>query len=158
EVLLNYAEAKAELSEISQQTLDNSINLLRRRVDMPDLQIGAISTDPNWNFPSLSPLINEIRRERRVELACEGYRLNDLMRWRAHNVFVNSRLKGARFIQANYPGFNVDVDAQGYLDYYQDILPNGFEFSPERDYLDPIPVDQLLVNDQLDQNPGWADR
>src|SRR5690606_38171276 len=91
ETLLIYAEANAELSEISQTDIDRSINLLRRRVGMPDLVINSIVNDPNWEFPLLSPLINEIRRERRVELACEGYRLSDLLRWRGHALFVGKR-------------------------------------------------------------------
>src|SRR5690606_37561654 len=73
EVLLNYAEARAELGNLAQQDLDKSVYLLRRRVGMPDLQVQAITVDPNWDFPNLSPVLNEIRRERRVELACEGY-------------------------------------------------------------------------------------
>lgn len=159
EVLLNYAEARAESGNLSQDDLDKSINLLRRRVGMPDLKLHAITTDPEWDFPALSPVLNEIRRERRVELACEGYRLDDLLRWRAHAIFVNKRLKGAKFNAANYPGFDdVHVDNQGYLDYYQDILPGGFKFNPQRDYLDPIPVGQLLINERLEQNPGWAER
>ncbi len=159
EVLLNYAEAKAEQSTINQDDLDKSINLLRRRVGMPDLVIGDIAHDRNWDFPTLTPVINEIRRERRVELACEGYRLADLMRWRAHHLFVNKRPKGAKFIASDYPGFtNIDLDENGYIDYYRDILPNGYQFREDRDYLDPLPVNELLINPDLTQNPGWPNK
>ena len=64
EVLLNYAEAKAELGEMTQGDLDRSINLLRDRVAMPHLKINSIETDPNWEFTEISPLLNEVRRER----------------------------------------------------------------------------------------------
>ena len=81
EALLNYAEAKAELGELTQDDVDKTINLLRQRVGMVDLKLNAITNDPNWKFPAISPILNEIRRERRVEFACEGCRLPDLMRW-----------------------------------------------------------------------------
>ncbi|MDP5139061.1 MAG: RagB/SusD family nutrient uptake outer membrane protein, partial [Spirosomaceae bacterium] len=85
EVLLNYAEAQAELGSITQSVLDISVNKLRQRVNMPSLQMG-VSLDPQQaaKFPGVSnPLILEIRRERRVELALEGRRLEDLNRWKA---------------------------------------------------------------------------
>ena len=64
EALLNYAEAKAELGSLTQSDVDISINILRKRVAMPDLDINNITSDPNWEFPALSPIINEVRRER----------------------------------------------------------------------------------------------
>lgn len=85
EVLLNYAEAEAELGSITQSVLDVSVNKLRQRVNMPALQMG-VALDPQQaaKFPGVSnPIILEIRRERRVELALEGRRLEDLNRWKA---------------------------------------------------------------------------
>lgn len=85
EILLIFAEAKAELGEITQADLDASVNLLRDRAGMPRLTSGA-STEA-WmqeKYPGVSnPLLLEIRRERRVELALEGFRMDDLMRWAA---------------------------------------------------------------------------
>src|SRR5690606_12954779 len=63
EVLLNFAEAKAELGTLTQADADKSINLLRDRVGMPPLVLAAITTDPQWTFTDLSPVINEVRRE-----------------------------------------------------------------------------------------------
>lgn len=88
EVLLIFAEAKAELGEITQADLDASVNLLRRRVGTADMTMG-VAMDPvmRENFPDVtSPVIMEIRRERRVELALEGLRLPDLMRWGAGKI------------------------------------------------------------------------
>ena len=83
EILLIYAEAKAELGELTQQDLDMTVNVLRDRVAMPHLTMGP-TVDP-WQqaiHPSVtSPEILEIRRERRIELALEGFRMDDLMRW-----------------------------------------------------------------------------
>lgn len=86
EVLLNYAEAKAELGQLTQQDLDKSINLLRRRVGMVDMKMNP-SVDPFQaeKHPNVQGSqraeILEIRRERRIELALEGYRFDDIMRW-----------------------------------------------------------------------------
>lgn len=171
EALLIYAEAKAEMGTITQNDLDISINLLRDRVGMIRLELNNITTDPDWDFPELSPIINEVRRERRIELGFEGHRWDDLARWRAHQVFVNKRPKGVKYIGSNLEGkyFNIDgsgrpsiiigetlfVDGEGLVDPYQEALPDGYGFNPDRDYLSPIPSDELTVNKNLEQNPGW---
>ncbi|HTF27682.1 MAG TPA: RagB/SusD family nutrient uptake outer membrane protein [Flavitalea sp.] len=88
EILLIYAEAKAELEKITQTDLDNTINRLRDRVGMPHLMLSA-PVDPveSAKFPNvtggLRGLVYEIRRERIVELSFEGQRYDDLMRWGA---------------------------------------------------------------------------
>src|SRR5690606_36174744 len=85
ETLLIYAEAKAELGTITQEDLDMTINALRLRVGMDNglLQMNNITFDPNWEFAGLSPILQEIRRVRKVELACEGFRSADIFRWAA---------------------------------------------------------------------------
>ena len=156
EVLLNFAEAKAELGQITQNDLDISINKLRGRVDMPPLKIDNITYDPNWDFPDLLPVINEIRRERSVELINEGFRWYDIQRWAAATeLIVNKRPKGAK--SAQFPPHTYPVDANGFLDPYMnaDALVNGFQFKINRDYLDPIPVNQIELNSALKQNPNW---
>lgn len=159
EALLNYAEARAELGEITQEDLDITINKLRDRVGVAHLQFGSVPVDPDRAYPALSPLINEIRRERRVELAFEGLRLQDFLRWRSHELIVGERPLGAKFIQADYPtmqvGTHVYVDNNGYIDIYQKSLPGGFQFSAERDYLNAIPTLELTLNENNKQNPGW---
>lgn len=88
EILLIYAEAKAELEQLTQQDLDVSINLLRARAGMPHMMMNP-PVDPVMaaKYPSVTSSqraeIYEIRRERRVELAFEGFRYDDLMRWEA---------------------------------------------------------------------------
>jgi len=84
EVLLIYAEARAERGELTQQDLDQSINLIKSRAGMPKLVLNPVA-DPVMQaaFPGISPVLLEIRRERRVELAFEGFRFDDLMRWKA---------------------------------------------------------------------------
>jgi hypothetical protein len=64
---------------LTQEDVDKTINLLRDRVAMPHLFLG-IFKPIQLDFPELSPEINEIRRERRVELALEGFRWDDIAR------------------------------------------------------------------------------
>lgn len=85
EILLIYAEASAELGELTQADLDITVNRLRDRVAIPHLTT-TVSADPvqQAKYPNVSnPVLLEIRRERRLELALEGYRFDDLMRWAA---------------------------------------------------------------------------
>jgi len=166
EVLLNYAEAKAELGQLSQIDVDKTINLLRRRVGMPDLVIASITPDSKWIFPQLSPLINEVRRERRVELACEGFRHDDIFRWAAAGILIKGwKPKGAK--RAQWDGIVAatvlnayPVDANGYIEKFQNssaVGATGYKFNTQRDYLWPIPLAQLQVpNNTLTQNPGWG--
>lgn len=145
-LLVTYAELKAELSECTQEVLDISINVLRDRVNMPHLTIdvGFIDPDwPDWEVP-ISPLINEIRRERRIETCAEGNRWDDLVRWKAGKRLENPlSYKGARDPDENnnyrvvYPGFNRIWD--------------------DKLYLYPIPTQELTLNPNLTQNPGWGD-
>lgn len=155
EALLNYAEAKAELGTITQQDIDISIKKLRERVGMPNLVIADIATDPLWDFPTLSPVINEVRRERRVELALEGFRWDDIARWAAADeLIVGKRPKG--FKASQIKGSNpFPVDDQGFLDPFKNAIPNGYGFRLDRDYLLSIPTSEIVLNPNLTQNPGW---
>jgi hypothetical protein len=90
EVLLTYAEALAELGTLTQTQLDQSVNLLRRRAGLPDMNLAAANgnIDPllQQQYPNVTTnagVILEIRRERRVEFAFENTRFDDLMRWKA---------------------------------------------------------------------------
>lgn len=159
EILLNYAEAKAELGTLTQADVDLTINKLRDRVGMVHLNLGNIISDPKWDFPSLSPVINEVRRERRNELACEGFRFNDLMRWRAHQLLTGVKPLGILFNKNDYPtlvvGSSVYVSEDGYVEPYASVLPTGWGFKPERDYLNALTLEELALNKNLVQNPGW---
>lgn len=159
EVLLNFAEAKAELGSITQSDVNQSINLLRTRVGMPDLVISEIREDPNWHFPELSPIINEIRRERRIELILEGFRWDDIARWAAADeLIIGKKYIGAKLNPTDYPDLSPEdfmLTDKGYLDPLQNQIPDGFGFDPGRDYLSPFSTDELTLNPNLTQNPGW---
>lgn len=190
EVLINYAEAAAELATLggpafTQADLDKSINVLRARpgVNLPSLQLiggepavnGIIYDDPDRD-PSIPAIIWEIRRERRVELMMEGFRLDDLRRWESldnidsvQNYEINM---GAWIDKNDYP--EADLSAVQLADANGNFLPadatQGYIvpapapevqriFDDPRVYLSPLPLDQIkLYLDQgviLEQNPGW---
>jgi hypothetical protein len=123
---------------------------------MPNLLIGSIVADPNWEFPALTPIINEIRRERRIELAFIGFRWNDIARWAAADeLIIGKRPKGSAWGSTFAPLNTYPDDADGFMDPYQTSIPNGYGFVLNRDYLNPLPQSELTLNDKLTQNPGW---
>lgn len=97
EVLLTYAEAAAELGNITQADIENTIGLIRARVGMPSLSLADANANPDPVLANAYPDVSgqykgailEIRRERRVEFALEGYRYDDLMRWHAGSLLAN---------------------------------------------------------------------
>lgn len=99
EIYLIYAEARAELGELTQGDLDQTVNLIHDRIEMPHMNLTTVlsTIDPvqEERYPNVSGsqkgAVLEVRRERRVELACEGFRYDDLFRWKvAHLTAVNS--------------------------------------------------------------------
>lgn len=162
EALLNYAEAKAEMGQITQADVDLSINKLRQRVGMPNLNLANITTDPAWPDYgyTLTPAIKEIRRERTVEMAAEGQRLNDIMRWRAHNILTGKRPRGTKYTD-EFKKINATLkqDTEGYLDPFSGAVLSGpgstWGFNPAKHYLMPLPTNELTLNDKLKQNPGY---
>ena len=155
EILLNYAEACAELGNITDADLDKSINLLRDRVGMPHLTT-AVEADPANNM-GVSSIIWEIRRERRVEMM---YSMNDrylsLQRWNKLELLDTENhpniCRGA-FV-AGYEGIDlgqVNIDADGYIN-----CKNGVARKWDAKYnLYPIPDNQKNLNPEIGQNPGW---
>jgi hypothetical protein len=153
EIILNHAEACAELGGTYEAKAYASVNLLRNRVGMPDLKL---QNDPANNM-GVSELIWEVRRERRVELMFD---INDrywsLIRWHQLDKLDTQKYpdqtKGA-WIDSTWPiDLNsVKLDANGYID-CQTTNPRIFE---EKHYLAPIPSGQITLNPEIGQNPGW---
>ncbi len=175
QVLINYAEACAELGTLTQADLDKSINKLRARADikMPNLQVmgtqpavnGKVYDDPDRD-PTVPALIWEIRRERRVELMMEGFRYDDLRRWKKLEYVDQLQNKdanrGAWIKRSDYPkATTVMIEnnaAEGYIIPIQSAASIRL-FDNPRVYLSPVGPDQIkLYKDQgveLTQNPGW---
>ncbi len=159
EALLIFAEAKAELDAITQSDLDQSINLLRDRVGMPHITLGSITVDPDWPDYgyTLSNILYEIRRERSVELMAEGFRADDFYRWRAHTLFDGDQPRGA-YLEDGIVNTTLSID-DAVVDDEGFILPfastGNYNFDESKAYLLPIPLDELQLNENLEQNPGW---
>jgi hypothetical protein len=160
EVLLNYAEAMAELGEITQADLDMSINLLRDRVAMPHMELDP-PMDPRYADDGISPLLVEIRRERRVELFMEGFRYKDLKRWKQGKKLEEPDL-GLQWnaaAQARYAGAVVQTsvadNGKTYIDVYKGTDWESPVFDEGKHYLWPIPLDDLAQNANMKQNPGY---
>lgn len=127
EVLLTYAEARAELEQLTQVDLDKTVNLLRDRAGMPHLTMN-VTADPveAAKFPGVSAVLLEIRRERRVELAFEGFRFDDLMRWHAGKL-LEQVPEGLYFPSLG----KYDLTGDGIPDIY--LIPSSQEIPAEAD-------------------------
>lgn len=174
EVLLNYAEAKYELGEMTQDVLDQTINQLRDRVEMPHLTMEVGFTDPNWPDYgySVAPLLHEIRRERRIELAAEGFRYDDLIRWKGVKLLSNPKtVLGMRvtdkvkalYVDGTFGGETgrdmVEYEGKTYVrPYKKDLYDAGRVWSDnDKRFLNPISKNVMLINPNITQNPGWGE-
>jgi len=151
EVLLIYAEAKYELNgSISDADLNLTINALRTRVGFAPKLTNAFVTTNNLNMRE------EIRRERTVELALEGFRYDDIIRWKTAETVLPQTLYGAKFIAAEWVG-----TSQASLNLNSDNVlivepASTRSFKVNRDYLYPVPINEIaLSNGNVVQNPNW---
>lgn len=152
EVLLIYAEARYEHDgAIDDKDLDRTINLLRDRAGMPHVS-NAFVTENNLDMRT------EIRRERSVELALEGLRYDDIIRWKEAENLLPVAILGAKFI----PGEWGNTSASSMEDKMtpENVLiveeENTRFFDPERDYLYPIPSNDIAQSKgSIEQNPNW---
>jgi hypothetical protein len=162
EVLLINAEVKAELGTITQADLDMTINKLRDRVAMPHLNISDVPVDSRYTSDGISPLLAEIRRERRVELFNEGYRYDDIRRWKQGKKLEKKSLGLAMNAEqkTRYAGSVIGLytDPENGKEYLDPYAGSDFAvptFNEGRDYLWPIPLNTLAQNPNIGQNPGW---
>ncbi len=140
EVLLSYLESALEAGEpITQSLLDQTINAVRARpsVNMPPVT----ETDP-------VKLREIVRNERRIELALEGIRNWDLIRWHIAHINLHKNVYGAKVCEGS-SGCGFQVDAEGHYFLYTRA------FRENVDYLWPIPQSELDINPNLTQNPGY---
>lgn len=188
EVLLNYAEARSERGVFNAADWDATIAPLRRRAGITVTTMPATADlylKQNY-FPEISdPVLLEIRRERGIELALEGFRYDDLKRWRAGKLLQN------QYDGMYVPALNtlIDLNEDGKMDvsfvesipatkvpgvYYFLIDKVQFKLSGgasgnlilfdnlERKYQDykyfyPIPYNEIVLNGNLVQNPDWPE-
>lgn len=181
EALLNYVEAKAILGLVTQDDLDKTINVIRSRVNLPNMSLSEVN---GWNIdydkrngydPSAPNIVNEIRRERRVELMLEGLRFMDIKRWAMlDDVFNGWKPVGAyaqeyvdywnnpeRLAEDDFDwkspeevklekGINYDTIGDYINPFFKhaDFQPNsgrGYYVDPDRDYLSSIPREEITL-------------
>jgi hypothetical protein len=167
EIYLNYIEAATELDEMGKYTLlqtdiDNTINKLRARAGVAAMTLVG-HQDPGFTDPKKDPdgkitsLIWEVRRERRTELMMDGFRYQDLMRWKKGE-YMDSNKNPDIYLGAKVPANGaVRRNAAGYIMPYTATQQRAFV--DPKNYLSAIPTNQILLypeNIAKDmQNPGW---
>lgn len=136
EVLLNYAEAVYERDDaISDDDLNISLNLVRNRINksMPKLSNNLVTAN-GLNMRE------EIRRERTVELFNEGFRIDDLKRWKTAETEMPKDFLGIKWTGTEYatkwPNVSYAKNSDGYI-----ILETGRKWESKH-YLYPLPTDQ----------------
>lgn len=143
EVLLNYAEAAWELGRFDQGIADRTINLLRRRVGVADMNVAEIGPDfdPDrdkgtaaWtrNYDEktnyeVDPVLWEIRRERMVELFGQGFSFYDIRRWHKAPYYVNRQPCGA-WVDVNHFPYAKGTYTGPFVN-YNEIKTKGYAVS-----------------------------
>jgi len=136
DILLMYAEAKLELGQMNETIWNQTIRAIRSRAGFTS------ATALNYSS-ALSPaeMRTLIRNERRSELALEGLRYFDIVRWKAGSQYLNGYVFGAKFINNNT----------------EDIRLDNRKFDETRDYLWSVPRSQMDLNKNLQpNNAGYA--
>lgn len=137
EVLLNYAEACFELSEMGEGGKDEAlkyVNMIRKRAGIQEL--GAITRE-------------DIRKERFYELYAEGHRYWDLKRWRIfHEVLNNTET------YAIWPTYNKDAGSYSIVKHQLPSAKFKKTFQPKNYYME-IPHADIEKNPLLEQNFGY---
>ncbi|MGQ1889248.1 RagB/SusD family nutrient uptake outer membrane protein [Thermophagus sp. OGC60D27] len=136
DVLLMHAEALVEMNQMDEQGWDLTIRALRERA--------GFSKNTALDFPggSQSELRQIIRNERRTELAFEGLRRKDIIRWRTAENVMDGWIYGMEV-----------EDVQGMDDGHVAIEQRSFD--PSKHYLWPVPQNEIDLNSNLSQNSNW---
>lgn len=188
EILLNYAEARAELGQFTAADWNTTIKALRTRAGITNATYPA-SADPYMHttyFPDIAdPVLLEIRRERGVELVCEGLRFDDIRRWKAGALMTMPYL-GVYVPQMNTP-YAMNGDGVLNVAFVTAVPPNPLKgvtyylingnfvsltngtsgnihwlvnYDATRTWNDkfyyyPVPTNELVLNPNIGQTPGW---
>lgn len=149
EVYLNYAEAVYELNgAITNEQLDASLNLVRKRSNPDMVKLSNELVNANG-----LDMLEEIRAERTVELFHEGFRIDDLKRWKTAEIEMPGKRvgilwKGTQF-ETSWANQTSPLDENGCVIKYEDCV------WAEKNYLYPLPSNECQLNPQLGQNKGW---
>lgn len=144
DLYLMYAEALNETLSSPNAEVFDYINRVRQRAGLLDVQKAWTDYSSNpTKFGNQAGMREIIHQERLIELAFEGSRYWDILRWK----------KATEMFNQNITGWSVSQGTE--QEYYKvrTIYPQSF-IAP-RDYLWPIRTYDITVNPKLTQNPGW---
>jgi hypothetical protein len=143
DLLLMCAEALNESKTAPDDEVYGYIDRVRARAGL-DGVVNSWKISSNPNKPaSKTGMRDIIRRERKIELACEGHYYWDVRRWNVAHTELNRLIQG-------WTVTSPDVSV-----YYTVNTIYTQRFVAPRDYLAPIPEDDIIKNPSLKQNPGW---
>lgn len=148
EVLLNYVEAKVEANALD-QSVYTALNKIRTRAGMPVITSGKTQAE----------LRSIVRKERKAELAGEGLRYYDILRWKIAEQVLNGPCYGR--IPRGYLASAPTIDLNGTPDYSKVSNAGDMRviqtriFDKDKNYLWPIPSIERQTNPNLEQNPGY---
>jgi hypothetical protein len=166
DILLMYAEAKIELNEIDKSVLD-AMNLVRARAYKVTLTSVNYPAIKNGNQAQLR---KQLRMERRMELASEGLRYMDIVRWRLAEKVLTRPIYGLldpkdlkeKVVDKNLWFFagTPKIDEDGIPDFSEmantglirNLVPTAWN---NRQYLWPIPTQEIQINKNMKQNEGY---
>lgn len=185
EVMVNHAEAAFELGLFTQSVADATINKLRERAHIAPMVVanitpdfdpkrdkgGYVSSGDPVTGPAdyeVNPVLWEIRRERRVELYGEGFRFDDLRRW-AKGHYISKTQYGAYVKKSDYENdryvtdpdiskFNLKIVDDGKGGGRICLFGNPNPGWRNKYYLYPLPINDLTLNENLEQNPGYESK
>ena len=190
EVLLNYAEAMAELNRFTEAEWNLTIKLLRERAGLSNtampLTADTYLEQEYFADQNLSAALLEIRRERAIELAMEGFRYDDLMRWKLANLLLKPYT--GLYVPAMNTPYDLNEDGKNDVSFVTAVPSNPqkgivyFVINGTQHYLTnqtsgnivaqnnlrrifddfmylrPIPIEEITLNPNLKQNAGWESR
>jgi starch-binding outer membrane protein, SusD/RagB family len=186
-VLLNFAEAKAERGTFTAADWDATIALLRKRAGITSTPYPLTADtylQQNYYPDITNAVLLEIRRERGIELSLEGFRYDDLKRWRAGKLLENqydgmyvpalntlidlnednkmdvsfvesipaTKVPGVYYFLVDNVQYKLSGGTSGNLILFSNLARKYEDYK----YFYPIPYNEIILNSNLEQNPGWA--
>ncbi len=161
EVLINHAEAMFELGKFNQTVADQTVNKLRERAHVAPMIVNEIGSDfDTYRDSDVDPVLWEIRRERCSELMGQGFRFNDIKRWKKGE-YLNLQPVGVKINDVdsyNNEALKNSLYKGAEQPRYKNCVTYILKPTPgwsDKCYLYPIPIKQITLNQNLVQNPGW---
>lgn len=151
EVYLMYAEALAATDGASATaggcslTAADAVNKIRSRAGVGDVD-ATYTSDKN-------KFMDEVRRERAVELAFEGHRFHDLRRWKLLDVYPYTIKTMQKFDRAQELNPEVDPSENEVRNFREEVLVER-NYGPKHYWL-PFKNDDVMLYPEFNQNPGW---